>query len=131
MSDLKNIPCFLCTFTICYLWNSSRQTPLKILNKALALASLPLLSALSHSFLGLSSLVDLPWALRINGGPQPYSTKFYTNRLADWGKTSFMLSIENIYSYQNRVDYSKKHHFFTIPYRIKRVNKSLIFILYD
>ena len=48
--------------------NSPGQTPLKILNRALALASLPSLLGLSYSCLSLSSLVDLPWALRINGG---------------------------------------------------------------
>ena len=78
MCDLKNIPCFFACLQFAILWNSSRQTLLKILNKALTLATLPLLSVLSHSCLGLSYSIDLSWASRINGGPYPYSIEFHT-----------------------------------------------------
>ena len=60
MSDLKNISCFLCTFAICYYVKPSGHIPIKILNKSLTLTSLPSLSALPHSCLGLSSSIDIP-----------------------------------------------------------------------
>ena len=41
------------------------------------MTSLSSLLALSDSYLGLSSLIDLSCASRINGGSHPYSTEFH------------------------------------------------------
>ena len=76
-----------------------------MLYKAQALASLPSLSNLSHSCLGLSSLVDLLETSNFNEGPHPNSTEFLIFHLTFLEKNSFKPSNGDSYSHQNMVDY--------------------------